>query len=115
MATTLCRGPILHGKKNEAGKTGGTLAAGRECIEQKKPLLVIERAKPADNAPGNLILIKEGGIPLRNTDELRSTLSNISRGERLEVSNKVKNLHDIHQSDSILGQQMTLLDRELLG
>ena len=99
----------------EAGKTGGTLAAGRECIEQKKPLLVIERTNPADNAPGNLMLIKEGGIPLRTTEELRYTLSNVSRGEKLEVSNKVKNLHGIHQPDSISGQQMTLLDRELLG
>ena len=64
----------------EAGETGGTISAGRECLRQRKPLFVLERSNPAKTAPGNKVLIREGGLALHNSEELLHALSDISRG-----------------------------------
>lgn len=62
----------------EAGATGGTLAAGRECLAQDKPLYVVERARSEDMAPGNRLLIEEGGTALRRTEEVQAALDSVS-------------------------------------
>ncbi len=73
----------------EAGARGGTLAAGRECIEQRKPLLVVERSTPGKTAPGNRTLINEGGIALHESRELKSALSDISMGLELNHRDRI--------------------------
>ena len=53
----------------EAGPTGGTIASGRECLAQGKPLWVIDYEGLPPAAAGNRILISEGGKELRNLRE----------------------------------------------
>ena len=67
----------------EAGVTGGTLAAGRECLKQGKHTLVVERSDPHTTAPGNVKLIEEGAFPLRSTEEIKAILGRISDGMKL--------------------------------
>ena len=62
----------------EAGDKGGTLAAGRECLKQGKRLLVVEHPDREKRAPGNKILLRKGGEPIRSPDELRSILPGLS-------------------------------------
>ena len=65
----------------EAGEKGGTLEAGRECIRQGKCTLVVEdKAEPQNTAPGNRMLIRAGGHPLRSTEELKAVLTDIAQG-----------------------------------
>lgn len=59
----------------EAGETGGTLAAGRECLRQRKPLLVL--AYDRRSVLGNELLISEGGIPVRTPGELKAHLKSL--------------------------------------
>ena len=69
----------------EAGEKGGTLEAGRECIRQGKCTLVVEdKAEPQNTAPGNRMLIKAGGRPLRSTEELKAILTDISQGVEVD-------------------------------
>ena len=62
----------------EARENGGTIAAGRECIKQGKPLYVLERSVPEKRVPGNEILIREGGVPLTDETSLRNALLSLS-------------------------------------
>ena len=64
----------------EAGEKGGTLAAGKECLKQGKRLLVVEYPDREKQAPGNKVLLREGGEPIRNPNELRTILPRLSAG-----------------------------------
>ncbi len=65
----------------EAGATGGTLDAGRECLRQKKPLLVIHYETPREMPDGNSQLIAEGGIPIRSVAELETQINDLWSAE----------------------------------
>lgn len=67
----------------EAGASGGTLHAGRQCLRQRKPLWVIQYRAPRDTAAGNDILIREEAIPLRTENELKGTLANLVERHRV--------------------------------
>ena len=68
----------------EASEKGGTIAAGRECIKQGKPTLVVVNSRePQNTAPGNQRLISEGGSPLRSTEEVKAVLEQISQGNEV--------------------------------
>lgn len=69
----------------EAHDRGGTLAAGRECLRQKKPLWVMQHALPRDDCAGNRVLLNEGGIGVRTIRDLRSALSSLSRATLLSL------------------------------
>ena len=83
VSRAMCRNATICGLADamivvEAGETGGTLAAGRECIRQGKRLIVVNRSNPSKRAPGNTLLIEEGGEPVQSTDELKAMLSEVS-------------------------------------
>ena len=61
----------------EASPTGGTIAAGRECLAQGKPLWVIDYDGLPATASGNRILITEGGSALRSVREWVFALYNV--------------------------------------
>ena len=61
----------------EAGETGGTIAAGRECLAQGKPLWVIDYDGLPPTAAGNRLLNNEGGRELRNVRDWFSALYNV--------------------------------------
>ena len=50
----------------EAGKTGGTFAAGEESLKRNLPLFVIDYAKPEVSAEANPYFIQSGGNPIRS-------------------------------------------------
>ena len=52
----------------EAGKTGGTFAAGNEALQLGQPLFVIDYAKPEVSAEANPYFIDRGGKPIRSRD-----------------------------------------------
>lgn len=58
----------------EAGDTGGTLDAGKECLRQGKPLLVVQHGEAAGTPAGNLELIRAGGIPVTSRRDLERRL-----------------------------------------
>ena len=62
----------------EAGQTGGTLDAGRQCLAQRKPLWVIEY-KHNPSAIGNRQLVAEGAHTLRTPRELKQVLVSLSQ------------------------------------
>lgn len=71
----------------EAREKGGTIAAGRECIKQGKPtLVVVDSREPQNTAPGNQRLIAEGGYPLRSTEEVKAVLEQISQGNEVSCA-----------------------------
>ena len=52
----------------ESGVTGGTYAAGEECIRRHIPLFVVDFAQPTGpSAEANPEFIRRGGIPIRGT------------------------------------------------
>lgn len=53
----------------ESKLTGGTFAAGRETLERKRPLFVIDFANPTSSAEANLYFIDQGGTPVRGNRE----------------------------------------------
>ena len=48
----------------EAHASGGTFDAGNKCLEQKKPLFVVEFSHVSDMPEGNKKLIEAEGYPL---------------------------------------------------
>ena len=93
----------------EAGETGGTIAAGRECIRQGKPLLVVERSSRGKTAPGNQILIGEGGIPMQSWEGLQTSLLEMTGGLPLS-DNRTKSQHSplISRSNQLEGEQLAM-------
>lgn len=69
----------------EAHERGGTIAAARECLRQKKPLWVIEHSLPRLDCPGNTILLREGGTGIRTVRELRSILFSLLVGNSRDI------------------------------
>ena len=58
----LSRGMVLV----ESGLSGGTFAAGEECLKLGVPLFVVDYATPPSSAEGNSYFLGKGAIPLRN-------------------------------------------------
>lgn len=84
VGTAMERNKVICGLTNglvivEAGASGGTLNAGRECLRQKKPLWVIQYQMPKETAMGNDILIREQAIPLRTENELKAALAKLAQ------------------------------------
>ena len=96
----------------EAGETGGTIAAGRECIRQNKPLLVVERSSDQNKAPGNSILINEGGIPVHDGAELRDTLKQLADGTFLVSGNVSRTSEPVTEERKPLERQLAFVDRQ---
>jgi DNA processing protein len=71
----------------EAGATGGTFAAGKTALELRRPLFVVEYAKPEPSAEGNPILLKSGGQALRADREGKPNLARVFAV--LDASNRV--------------------------
>ena len=68
------RNAVICGLSNagaviEASPTGGTIAAGRKCLKQGKPLWVIDYDGLPATSDGNRILIQEGGRGLQSIRE----------------------------------------------
>ncbi len=64
----------------ESGETGGTLAAGRQALNEKRPVITLEFRK--DMPAGNKILLDQGAIPVRNREQLRTLLRQIVAGSQ---------------------------------
>ena len=65
----------------EAGETGGTLAAGKQALTERRPVITLEFRQ--DTPPGNKILLDQGAIPVRNREEFRTILQQIFTGSQL--------------------------------
>ena len=61
----------------EARETGGTLDAGKECLRQGKPLLVVQHGQTENTPGGNLQLIRAGGVPVTSLRDLERRLSQL--------------------------------------
>ena len=65
----MSRNSIICGLSNamiliEAGTTGGSIAAGRSCLEMGKPLFAPVYEGMPESASGNRLLLKTGALPL---------------------------------------------------
>ena len=81
------RNSVICGLSNamgviEAGPTGGTVAAGRECLTQGKPLWVLDYAGLPHTASGNRTLIGEGGLGLHRGRDWLYALYNVLTDSR---------------------------------
>ncbi len=77
VSTAMQRNRTICGLSNamvvvEAGDSGGTLDAGKKCLEQGKPLLVLRYENTGEMPLGNLRLIRNGGIPVPSFNDLKS-------------------------------------------
>ena len=63
----------------EAGDTGGTLAAGLQALDERRPVLALEFSQ--DMPQGNKILIRQGAIPVRGREQLRERLRQLLAGD----------------------------------
>jgi predicted Rossmann fold nucleotide-binding protein DprA/Smf involved in DNA uptake len=62
----------------ESGKTGGTYAAGSECLHRKVPLFVIDfKSPPGPTAEANPEFIRRGGMPIRGTKTMEPNLNHL--------------------------------------
>ena len=84
----------------EAGERGGTLAAGRECLKQGKRLLVVEHPHREKQAPGNKVLLRKGGEPIGNPNELKTILPGLSA--------------EYHEDEMVDGKQFSFLDSPMV-
>jgi len=60
----------------ESGVSGGTFAAGEETLKARRPLFVIDFAKPEVSAEANPYFISKGGIPIRGKNGIPN-MSNV--------------------------------------
>ena len=104
------RNAVICGLSNalaviEAGSTGGTIASGRVCLSQGKPLWVIDYGCPPASAEGNQILISEGGRELRSVREWKYAMCNVLADSHRGGKNKrLNNMNG--QSGSTLEEAM---------
>lgn len=70
----------------EAGRTGGTFAAGETTLRFQKPLYVIDFEKPEVSAEANPYFIERGGNPIRGIDGIPNL-----RKLFLELNNRTEN------------------------
>lgn len=61
----------------EAGASGGTFAAGEATLKHNQPLFVVDYASPPESASGNELLIKRGGLLLKQTREFEPNLTKV--------------------------------------
>ena len=62
----------------KAGETGGTLAAGMQALNERRPVIALEFRH--DIPRGNKILLDHGAVPVRNLEQLRERLRHILAG-----------------------------------
>ncbi len=62
----------------EAGETGGTLAAGKRALKERRPVIALEFRK--DMPRGNKTLLDHGAIPVQSREQLRDRLRQILAG-----------------------------------
>lgn len=62
----------------EAGESGGTLAAGLQALDQRRPVLALEFRQ--DMPPGNKILLGKGAVPVQSRSQLRDRLRQLLAG-----------------------------------
>ena len=70
----------------EAGTAGGTFAAGEAALEHNQPLFVVEYASPPESASGNELLIKKGGMLLKQTREFEPNLTMVMNSAQEQFS-----------------------------
>jgi len=70
----------------EAGTAGGTFAAGEAALEHNQPLFVVEYASPPESASGNELLIKRGGMLLKQTREFEPNLTMVINSAQEQFS-----------------------------
>ncbi len=73
-----------------AGEKGGTLNAGKKCLEAKKRLLVAQGE--GVEAEGSRELIKKGGIAFQTMEEFRALIEGIRAEEPLSTSSSEEQL-----------------------
>ena len=56
----------------ETGERGGTLAAGQHALKATQPVLVLDFG--TETPPGNKLLLQQGGMPVRDRDDLKRAL-----------------------------------------
>jgi DNA processing protein len=62
----------------EAGETGGTLAAGMQALDERRPVIALEFRH--DIPAGNKILLDHGAVAVRSREQLRERLRQILAG-----------------------------------
>ena len=107
------RNAVICGLSNavaviEAGPTGGTIATGRQCLAQGKPLWVIGESglTPADS--GSQVLIGEGGAELNGTREWIFALYNALTNLRSSGKNKTLKKVNWHAEAALEKMQLEL-------
>ena len=76
----------------EAQAKGGTLNAGLECLRQGKPLLVVQYGNEENMPPGNVDLIKRGGMPVSTHPELAKQLKAVMKSNLKQTSKPARQL-----------------------
>lgn len=84
----ICSGP----EKDKTGKQSGTFDAGKTAISLNIPLFVLTSEVLKNNFEGNNDLIKLGGIPINNGNELIQNLKNLEsiielNKNKIEINN----------------------------
>ena len=62
----------------EAGETGGTVAAGMQALDERRPVIALEFRH--NIPPGNKILLNRGAVAVQNREQLRERLRQILAG-----------------------------------
>src|SRR5262249_32986095 len=62
----------------EARETGGTLAAGMQALNERRPVIALEFRQ--DMPPGNKILLDHGAVAARSREQLRERVRHILAG-----------------------------------
>jgi DNA processing protein len=62
----------------EARESGGTLAAGLQALDDRRPVLVLEFSQ--DMPPGNKVLLRHGAVPVGSREQLRERLQQLLAG-----------------------------------
>ena len=77
----------------EAGKTGGTFAAGEATLQHRQPLFVVNYGIPPESASGNNDLFMKGGILLQSTPQGKPSLGKVinTAKEQFQVNSVSKN------------------------
>ena len=68
----------------EAQAKGGTMNAGLECLRQKKRLWAMSYGMNEQTPDGNRLLIKRGGVPVKDIKEIEIAVQNVTASASLE-------------------------------
>ncbi len=92
----ICSGP----EKDADGKMSGTFDAGKSALRMNVPLFVLSPDVLKPIPQGNLDLIKIGGIPLSNGNELISYLDNLSHKVQQPINGQQTKTADTSTQDT---------------